>query len=243
MFGMMKSAMRRRRRVAHRAGVSARRPVLEAIAVRRLLRVCGPERALLVRRQRMAHVADRRFLPRHVLLALHHEAQVFLGGVRVLRVLEDHHREHEVELARLAVEPDREVRVLDVLRHLLQLRVLRRLRRVVHRDAVRGEEQLAVEERLVVVRVEPRQRAGNERLVQLLRVLERGDRLGAVDDDVVLGVDELAAVRPHEPVRPARVARRVAEREARRRALRLQRLAQLEEARHVARARCRSPRP
>ena len=190
----------------------------------------------------MAHVADRRFLPRHVLLALHHEAQVLLGGVRILRVLEDHHREHEVQLARLAVEPDREVGVLDVLRHFLQLGILRRLRRVVHRDAVRGEEQLAVEERLVVVGIEPRQRAGNERIVELLRVLERGDRLGAVDDDVVLGIDQLAAVRPHEPMRPARVAGRVAEGEARRRALRLQRLAQLQEAREVARHRVEARR-
>ena len=97
--------------------------------------------------------------------------------------------------------------------------------------------ELAVEERLVVVRVEPRQRARDERLVELLRVLERGDRLRAVDDDVVLGVDELAAVRPHEPVRPVRVAGGVAEREAGRRALGLQRLAQLEEAGDVLRDR------
>ena len=191
----------------------------------------------------MADVADRCLLPRHVLLLLHHELQVRLGRIRELRVLEDHHREHEVQLARLAVEADREVGVLDVLRHLDQLLVLRRLRRVVHRDAVRGKRQLAVEERLVVVRVEPRQRARDERFVELLRVLERGDRLRAVDDDVVLGVDELAAVRPDEPVRPARVARRVAERETGRRSLRLQRLAELEEAGHVLREPRRSPRP
>jgi hypothetical protein len=103
------------------------------------------------------------------------------------------------------------------------------------RDAVVRERDLAVEERLVVVRVEPRQRPGDERVVELLRVFERGDGLGAVDDDVVLGVDHLAAVRPQQPERPVRVAGGVAEREAGRRALRLERLAQLQEAAHVAR--------
>ena len=77
----------------------------------------------------------------------------------------------------------------------------------------------------------------DERLVELLRVFERGDRFRAVDDDVVLGVDELAAVAPHEPERPVRVTGGVAEREAGRRALGLQRLAQLEEAGEVPRER------
>ena len=36
-----------------------------------------------------------------------------------------------------------------------------------------------------------------------LRVFERGDRLRAVDHDLVLLVDHLAAVRPHQPVAPA----------------------------------------
>ena len=63
--------------------------------------------------------------------------------------------------------------VVDVGRHLLDLRVGRVLRRVVDRDAVVGDADLAVEERLVVVRVEPRQRAGDEGRVELLAVLER----------------------------------------------------------------------
>ncbi len=88
---------------------------------------------------------------------------------------------------------------------------------------------------LLLFGIEPRQRTGNERLVELLRVLERGDRFRAVDDDVVLGVDELAAVRPDEPMRPARVAGCVAEGEARGRALGLERLAQLQESAEVAR--------
>ena len=88
------------------------------------------------------------------------------------------------------------------------------------------QRDLPVEERLVVVRVEPRQRARHERAVELLDVLERLDRLRAVDHDLVVLVDQLAAVRPDEPVHPrVAVAGRVAEREAAGRAFLLQRLA------------------
>jgi hypothetical protein len=65
------------------------------------------------------------------------------------------------------------------------------LGRVVDRDAVVGDADLAVEEGLVVVRVQPRQRAGHERRVQLLGVLQRLDGLGAVDDHLVVLVDHL----------------------------------------------------
>ncbi len=183
----------------------------------------------------MAHVADGRRHPGPELLLLHHEADEFLRRLRVLRVLEDHLVEEQVELGRHAHRADRKVRVLDVLRHLLQLRVRRRLRRVVDRDPVGGDADLVVEERLVVVRVEPRQRPGHERRVELLRVLERLERFRAVDHDLVLLVDELAAERPEQPVRPGLVAGRVPEREAARRALLLQRLHHLEEAVDVAR--------
>ena len=121
------------------------------------------------------------------------------------------------------------LRVLDVARHLLDLRILRVLRSVVDRDAVVGVRDLAVEERLVVVRIEPRQRAGNERRVELLAVLERFQRLRAVDHDLVVGVDELAAERPDEPVAPQAVPRGVAERHATRRALPCDSLRHLEE--------------
>ena len=104
----------------------------------------------------MTHVTDRRLLPRHVLLLLHHEAQVFLRSVRIFGVLENHHREHQHELALLAVQSQREVRMLDVLRHFLQLWIWRALCRVVDGDAVGSEEELPVEKRLVVVGIEPR---------------------------------------------------------------------------------------
>src|SRR3546814_5016278 len=54
----------------------------------------------------------------------------------------------------------------------------------------------------------------------------------SVDDNVVLVVDHLAAESPHQPVGPRTVADRIAERHAGRRALGMQRLAQLEEAVH-----------
>src|SRR3546814_11234827 len=57
----------------------------------------------------------------------------------------------------------------------------------------------------------------------------------SVDDNVVLVVDHLAAESPHQPVGPRTVADRIAERHAGRRALGMQRLAQLEEAVHVLR--------
>ena len=191
-----------------------------------MLRIGGPDRIGFVRHERLRHVANRRLLPRHVLLLLHHEAQILLGCVRILRVLEDHHRKREMQLGRLADGPDREVGMPDVLGQLLQLFVLRGLGCVVNRDAVVGDADLPVEERLVVVRIQPRQRAGNEGLVELLRVFERGDRLRTVDDDVVLLVDHLAAVRPYDPVAPGvGVARRVAQREAGRQTLGFQSLA------------------
>ncbi len=72
---------------------------------------------------------------------------------------------------------------------------------------------------------------GTKRPVHLLRVLERLDRLGTVDHDLVVLVDQLAAERPDQPLAPGiAVAGRIAERESGRRALRLQRLAELEEA-------------
>ncbi len=48
--------------------------------------------------------------------------------------------------------------------------------------------------------------------VELLAVLKRRHRLRAVDDNLVLFVDQLAPEGPHQPVRPARVSRRIAER-------------------------------
>lgn len=50
----------------------------------------GPDQALLVRRRRLHHVAQRHALPRHVLLAFHHEPQILLRRLRVSGVFEDH---------------------------------------------------------------------------------------------------------------------------------------------------------
>src|SRR6266446_6353645 len=184
----------------------------------------------------MGDVADRGLLPGLVLLLLHHEAQVLLRRVRELGVLEDHLVEEEVQLGRAPGRPDRQVGVADVGRHRLHLRVLRVLRRVVDRDAVLGDADLVVEERLVVVRIEPGERSRHEGLIELLGVLERLQRLRAIDDDVVLLVDQLSAERPDEPMRPGvAVAGGVAEREADRMVLRLERLAELQEPRGVAR--------
>ena len=121
-----------------------------------MLRVGGPDRILFVVFQRRRHVADRRLDPGVELFRLHHEAQIFLGGLRVLRILEDHLIEEELEFGRLADRPDRHVRVVDIRGHLFHFRILRILRRVVNRNAVVRDEQLTVEERLVVVRIEPR---------------------------------------------------------------------------------------
>ena len=64
---------------------------------------------------------------------------------------------------------------------------------------------------------------------ELLGVFERRDGLGQVDDDVVVVVHHLAAVRPQAPVNPAvGVAGGVAERKAGRLAGLLEALAQLE---------------
>ena len=119
--------------------------------------------------------------------------------------------------------------VLDVDLHFLDLRIRRVLRRVVDRDAVVGHRDLAVEEGLVVVRVEPGQRARDESGVELLAVLERFDGFRAVDHDLVLLVDELGAESPDQPVAPHAVAGRVAEGHAAGRALGVQRLHHFQE--------------
>ena len=183
----------------------------------------------------MADVANRRLHPRAILLGFHHEAQEFLRGFRIFGVLVDHLIEEQIELGGHTAGPNRHVGMLDVLGYFLQLRIARRLRRVVNRDAVGGDADLVIKERLVVVRVEPGQRAGHERGVELLRVFERLDGLGAVDHHLVFFVNQATAVRPDEPVRPRLIAGRMPEREAARRAIGLERLHELQEARVVFR--------
>src|SRR5690606_22380482 len=69
----------------------------------------------------------------------------------------------------------------------------------------------------------------DEGRIELLGVFQRLDRLRAVDHDVVVVVDDLAAEGPDQPVGPGPVTDRVAQREACRRALGMQGLAELEE--------------
>src|SRR5207244_8121625 len=71
--------------------------------------------------------------------------------------------------------------------------------------------------------------------IELLGVLEGGDGLGGVEDDVVAVVDHFAAVRPQAPMGPAvGVPRRMAQREPWRLTYFLESLAQFEEPRCVA---------
>src|SRR3546814_1691135 len=82
-------------------------------------------------------------------------------------------------------------------------------------DAVVGGAELAGQKRLVVVGVEPRQRARHEVLVEFLHILERLDGLRRVEHDLGVVVDHLAAEAPENGVRQAvAVADRVAERHA-----------------------------
>src|SRR3954451_13619386 len=65
------------------------------IAVEQILRVFGPHWIRIVGFQGVRDVTDARALPRLVLLALHHEAQIVLGGVWILAILIDGSRENE----------------------------------------------------------------------------------------------------------------------------------------------------
>ena len=111
------------------------------------------------------------------------------------------------------------------------MRALRRivLQREVERDAVRGEPAVARRIGAVVARVAPAQGAADEGRIELLEVGQRRDGLLAVDRDLAGLVDQVAAVRPHQPVGEAvAVADRVAERKAGRLVRLLERLAELE---------------
>lgn len=180
----------------------------------------------------MGEVARRGLEPRIVVLGLHHEGHEGFAGLRVLRVLEGQEREQELQFLRLADGADRPRRVVHVLhdrRHVL------RLGRGVDRDAVGRERQFAGEERLVVRRVVPRRRAGDEGLIELLGVFQRLGGLGRVDDDLLVLVDQVRAVRPQEPVHPAvAVTRRMTEGEAAGGVVLLEGAHQLQEAGGVA---------
>ncbi len=133
-----------------------------------------------------------------------------------------------MQFGRLADRADRPERMIGVRGDLLLGRVVGR--RDVDRDAVVGPMHLSRQEGLVVRSVVPRRDALDHVLVELFGVFERLGGLGRVDDDLVVLVDQVAAVRPQAPVHPGiAVARGVAERKAARRIVALGRLGVFEE--------------
>ena len=184
------------------------------------LRIGGPHRVGVVRVQRMRDVGHRGLQPLVVVLRFQREGHERFAGLRQLRVAHAEHRVGDVEFGGLAHRPDRPQRVVHVVHDLLRLGILGRVRLGggVDRHPVVGERDLALEEGLVVEGVVPRRAAGHEVRRHLLRVLQRLDGLGRIDDHLVFRVDQVAAERPQAPVHPGiAVARGAAEREAARR--------------------------
>ena len=119
-----------------------------------------------------------------------------------------------MQLRRLPDRPDRQNGMIDVVGHRLDLRIARVLGRGVDRDAVDGQ-AIWPSRNALLLDGSSQDSVPARRSVELLGVFERGDRLRAVDDDLVLVVDDLAAERPQQPMAPAvGVADGVAEREA-----------------------------
>ena len=101
----------------------------------------------------MAHVPDRGLHPGVVLICIHHECDVGLGRIRKFGVLEQHHLRDLHQLRGLAHGADWESCVIDVLGQFLQARLRRILGGVVDRNTIRGQADLPIQERLVVVRI------------------------------------------------------------------------------------------
>src|SRR5260221_149530 len=86
--------------------------------------------------------------------------------------------------------------------------------------------RLARRDRAMVAGIAPGQRPADEGRIELLQISEGVDRLGAVDCNLACLVDQIAAMRPDEPIgKTVAVADGVAEREARGLAHALERLA------------------
>src|SRR5258708_3135764 len=211
--------------IAELAVVSTRPHLLHRSAVAQVLRVHGPDRVLRIGCERVRNVADPGLHPLAVLLFLHHEADEFLGRLRILAVLEDHLVEEQVERGARAGRPHRVRGVVDVGDEGVDLRLLGILRGVVDRESVVAHRDLVVAETLVVARLDPGERSRHEGGIEFLRVLQRLDGLLAVDHHFAGLVYHLAAEIPDHPVAPGvGVAGGVAESKAARRALGLQRL-------------------
>src|SRR5262249_32961702 len=150
-----------------------------------------------------------------------------LRRIRVFREVEGENRHRELQLGRLADRPHWPERVVDIFGEILLGRIV--LGGDVDRDTVRGQEQFARQEGLVVGGVIPGSDAWDEGLRQLLGIFQRLRRFRRVDDDLILLVDGEAAMAPEDVVYPGvGVAGGVPERKAGRRVVLLQRLAELE---------------
>jgi hypothetical protein len=216
------------RRGAHRPLVTDPEIAAHDVAEDRDLRIAAPHGALRIILERLRPVAEVRLQPRIVLLLLQQELQECLRCVRELAVPEHHRVEREPRHRRLCQPALRQQAVLGILSDRCQLLVA--LQGEVHRDAVRGQPDFVGRIGAIVADVTPGDRARHEGLVELLQVLQRLDRLLAVDGDGVVLVDKEAAVRPDDPVGECvAVAHRVAQGEARRLAGAVQLAAQVEE--------------
>ena len=198
------------------------------IAERRAFGIGSPHRVVVVRAEAMREITLRGFEPAVELIRFHHEGDQRLRGLRILGVVHHQDRIHQVQLGRFADRSDRPEGMVHVLGDLLFGRIL--LRRDVDRNSIVGPIEFTGQEGLVVGRIVPGCNAGDHVVGELLGIFQRLGRLRRVDDDLVVLVDRVAAVRPQAPVGPAvAVARRVTERHAARRVVLLHRLCVFEE--------------
>jgi hypothetical protein len=201
---------------------------LGRLAEDRVLGIGGPDRIGVVGVERMGEIADGGFEPLVVLLGLEQVRHQRLAGLRILGVAHRQDRIADMKLGRLADRSDRPQRVVHVVGDLFLGGVA--LGGGVDRDAVVGPRDFAGEKGLVVEGVIPCGHAGNHVVEKLLAVVERLLGLGRVEDDLVLGVDHVAAMRPQAPVHPAiGIAGGVAERHAAGRVVALGRLGVFQE--------------
>ena len=132
-----------------------------------------------------------------------------------------------MQLHRLSDRACRQHGRADILGEVGHFRIV--LRRVVERDAVGRDGDIAGQEHAVVIDVEPAFGAGDEGLVEFPRVLKRLDGLGRVDDNLAALVHHFAAMAPDDPMSEVvAVAHGLAQCEAGRFALGLQRFAHLQ---------------
>ena len=128
------------------------------------------------------------------LVGLEHVGHQRLAGLRIFGVAHRQQRIHQMEFGRSAHRADRPHRVVHVVGDGLEARIA--AGRDIDRDAVVGPENFAAQERLVVRGVVPGGDAGDHVLIELLGIFERLCGLRRVEDDLVVLVDQIAAMRP-----------------------------------------------